>query len=193
MRQPTYASAVAGVADGSASGVSESESETDEGYRAFFLDEHPRLVAMVAALTGDRAHAEDVAQEALFRAYRRWDVVGGYERPGAWTRRVALNLATSARRRRTSERRAVVRLTARPVPVPLDPVADPVVASEVWAAVRTLPRQQAAAVVLYYLADESVADLAVSLGCAEGTAKAHLHQARAALATRLDTDLEKTP
>lgn len=155
---------------------------TEDGFRAFFVDEHPRLVAMVAALSGDRGHAEDVAQEALLRAYRRWDTVGRYDRPGAWTRRVALNLATSARRRRTSERRAVVRLTARPTAIPADPVADPVISSEVWAAVRTLPRQQAAALALYYLADESVAALAASLGCAPGTAKAHLHQGRAALA-----------
>lgn len=157
----------------------------------FFLDEYPRLVAMVQALSGDRGHAEDVAQEALLRAYRRWDVVGGYERPGAWARRVALNLATSARRRRRSEERAVVRLAFRPEPVAADPVADPVVSADVWAVVRTLPRQQAAALVLYYLADESVADLAASLGCAPGTAKAHLHQARAALATRLGTDIEE--
>ena len=159
----------------------------------FFLDEYPRLVAMVQALSGDRGHAEDVAQEALLRAYRRWDVVGTYERPGAWSRRVAINLVTSARRRRRSEQRAVVRLAFRPDPSERpdhDPVGDPVVSADVWAVVRTLPRQQAAALVLYYLADESVADLAESLGCAPGTAKAHLHQGRAALAARLGTDVE---
>jgi RNA polymerase sigma-70 factor (ECF subfamily) len=134
-----------------------------------------------------------VAQEALLRAYRQWDVVGTYERPGAWSRRVALNLATSARRRRRSEQRAVVRLAFRPDPPDPDPVADPVVSADVWAVVRTLPRQQANALVLYYLADESVADLAASLGCAPGTAKAHLHQARAALAARLGTDEEVDP
>ncbi len=161
------------------------EAEPRSSFSVFFHDEHPRLVAMVLALSGDRAHAEDVAQEALLRAYRRWGVVSGYERPGAWVRRVALNLARSARRRRRNEGRAVLRLASAPPPAVEDPVAGPVVAADVWAVVRTLPRQQAAALVLYYLADESVADLAVSLGCAEGTAKAHLHQARRALARRL--------
>lgn len=188
VRQPTIAPASTGTVDRGGRGVAE------DGFRAFFLEEHPKLVALVAALSGDRGHAEDVAQEALLRAYRRWDVVGRYDRPGAWTRRVALNLATSARRRRTSERRAVVRLTARPVPVATDPAADPVLSSEVWAAVRGLPRQQAAALALYYLADESVADLATSLGCAPGTAKAHLHQGRAALARILgEPDPEEEP
>jgi len=151
-------------------------------YEAFFLDEHPKLVALVLALSGDAAHAEDVAQEALLRAYRRWSTIARYQRPGAWTRRVALNLATSARRRRLSERRAVERLAARPAP----PAAGPEVgsAAEFWAMVRTLPRRQATVVALYYLEDASVADIAAVVGCAEGTAKAHLHQARAALAAR---------
>jgi len=189
--QPTFALR----GDGTVEGSSEVASDSGESppFGPFFLDEYPRLVAMVHALSGDRGHAEDVAQEALLRAYRQWGVVGAYDRPGAWSRRVALNLATSARRRRRSEHRAVIRLALRPEPTPADPVADPVVSADVWAVVRTLPRQQAAALVLYYLADESVADLAVSLDCAPGTAKAHLHQARAALAARLGTDTEEQP
>lgn len=148
----------------------------------FFLDEYPKLVALVTALTGDRGLAEDVAQEAMLRAYRRWATVSGYERPGAWVRRVALNLASSARRRRRAERRAVARLAARPQIVVPELSAE---SAELWAQVRTLPRRQATAVTLYYLADASVADVAAAMGCAEGTAKAHLHQARAALAVRV--------
>lgn len=191
MTQPTFAPDRARAVEGSPPAVTETAGP--EPFGAFFADEYPRLVAMVQALSGDRGHAEDVAQEALLRAYRRWDVVGRYERPGAWCRRVALNLATSARRRRRSEARAVIRLTTRPERPAGDPVADPVVSADVWAVVRTLPRQQAAALVLYYLADESVAALAESLGCAPGTAKAHLHQGRAALAARLGTDPEEQP
>ena len=119
-----------------------------------FAEEHPRLVAMVLAMTGDRGLAEDVAQEALARAYHRWDVVGAYDRPGAWVRRVAINLATSARRRRARELRALARVASRPV----EPVADPTDSDvAVWQVVRSLPRRQATALVLYYLADESVA------------------------------------
>ncbi len=151
-------------------------------FAELFVEEHPRLVAMVLAMTGDRGLAEDVAQEALARAYRRWDVVATYDRPGAWVRRVALNLTSSARRRRGSERRALARIAARraeTVPDPTD--AD----TDVWGLVRSLPRRQATALVLYYLADESVASVAEAMGCAEGTAKAHLHQGRAALARLL--------
>ena len=47
------------------------------------------------------------------------------------------------------------------------------------------PHRQAAAVALYYLDDLSIAEIADALGCAEGTAKAHLHQARRTLADHL--------
>jgi DNA-directed RNA polymerase specialized sigma24 family protein len=43
-------------------------------------------------------------------------------------------------------------------------------------------------VTLHYLHDLSIADMAVAMDCAEGTAKAHLHKARTALAAHLDKD-----
>ena len=44
--------------------------------------------------------ALDVAQEAFFRAWQRFDVIGGYDRPQAWLFRVATNLALDVLRRR---------------------------------------------------------------------------------------------
>ena len=60
--------------------------------------------------------------------------------------------------------------------------APPPEVDEFWALVRRLPDRQAAAVALHYLDDLSIAEIADALGCAEGTAKAHLHQARRTLA-----------
>ncbi len=54
-----------------------------------------------------------------------------------------------------------------------------------WALVRQLPGRQAAAVALHYLEDRPVAEVADTLGCAESTAKVHLHRARNALAASL--------
>ncbi len=147
----------------------------------FFRAEYPRIVALVLALSGDHQGAEDVAQEALLRASDRWDRVGSYDRPGAWVRRVALNLSLNARARRRSEAAAVNRLGARPPLPPADAETD-----GFWNMVRRLPPRQAAAVSLHYLEDLSVADVAAVLGCAEGTAKAHLSKGRAGLARLLD-------
>ena len=54
-----------------------------------------------------------------------------------------------------------------------------------WEAVRSLPRRQAQVVALYYLEDCPVKEVAETLGCAEGTVRATLHQARGRLHQRL--------
>jgi RNA polymerase sigma-70 factor (ECF subfamily) len=153
-------------------------------YTTFFRREVRSLVTLAAAIAGaDRA--EEIAQEALLRAHREWDRISRYDKPGAWVRRVTINLATSSRRRRTTERRALERAGGRRQ---LD--APPPEVDQFWALVRRLPQRQAAAVALHYLEDLSIADIADALGCTESTAKAHLHQARRALATQLRHALE---
>lgn len=145
----------------------------------FYRDQRPAIVALAAAIAGHAA-AEEIAQEALLRAHRDWARIERYDKPGAWVRRVAINLATSQRRRRASERRALVRVAERrTLPAP------PPEIDGFWALVRLLPPRQAAAVALHYLEDLSIAELAAALDCAEGTAKAHLHKARQTLARHL--------
>jgi RNA polymerase sigma-70 factor (ECF subfamily) len=51
--------------------------------------------------------------------------------------------------------------------------------------VRELPEQQRFAIVLHYVEDRSVADIAEVLQCSEGTVKTHLSRGRAALARGL--------
>ena len=151
-----------------------------EPFESFYRRELVGVVALARALCGP-AHADDVAQEAMLAAYRRWDDVQHLDRPGAWVRRVAVNMATSTLRRRTVEAKALLRLGARPpVVAELEPSAD-----AFWAEVRRLPRRQAQVVAMHYVEDLSVADVAVTLGCAEGTVKQHLSRARTALAARL--------
>jgi RNA polymerase sigma factor (sigma-70 family) len=154
-------------------------------FEHFYLQEYPRVVELVYALSGSRAGAEDIAQEAFLRAYRDWDRVGSYEHQAAWVRRVAANLATSGLRRRLIEARALARLAGRRE-LALDPL--PADNAEFWAAVRTLPHRQAQAVALYYLEDLSIQQIATVLDCAEGTVKAHLVKARRTLARRLEPD-----
>lgn len=155
----------------------------------FFTEEYPKLVAVLTALTGNKVLAEDLAQESMVRAHQRWERVSRYDIPAAWVRRVAINLASNGRARRRSEKRALVRLAGeRPtweVQIGRDDGPD-----DFWATVRQLPSRQAAAIALHYLEDRSVADVAEILGCAEGTAKAHLHKGRQNLAKLLDLSEE---
>lgn len=148
-------------------------------FTTFYRGELPKIVALAAAIAGHQ-RAEDIAQEALLKAHREWGRISRYDKPGAWVRRVAINLATSNLRRLDAERRALARLKGRRS---LD--APPPEVDGFWTLVRQLPPRQAAAVALHYLDDLSVAEVAAVLECAEGTAKAHLHKARLTLSERL--------
>jgi RNA polymerase sigma-70 factor (ECF subfamily) len=154
-------------------------------FEHFYLEEYPRVVKLVYALSGSRVGAEDIAQEAFLRAYRDWERVGFYEHQAAWVRRVAANLATSGLRRRLAEARALARLAAR-----REPTLEALSAEEAdfGRALRALPRRQAQAVALFYVEDLSIPQIAAVLECAEGTVKAHLAKARHTLARRLQLD-----
>ncbi|MEV4417792.1 SigE family RNA polymerase sigma factor [Catellatospora sp. NPDC049609] len=147
-----------------------------EFYAAAF---HP-LATQLYLHTGSTAEAQDVVQEAMCRAYDRWSVVAEHDDPVAWVRRVAWNLATSRWRRM---RRGIELLTrdrlveSTPGPGP-DRIA-------VAVALTTLPARQRQAVILHYLEDLSIAEIAVVTGAAEGTVKSWLHRARNALAAQL--------
>jgi RNA polymerase sigma-70 factor (sigma-E family) len=154
-------------------------------FEHFYLEEYPRVVKLVYALSGSRAAAEDIAQEAFLRAYQHWERVGSYEHQAAWVRRVAANLATSGLRRRLLEARALGRLAGRREPA-LDPL--PAEQADFGRALRALPRRQAQAVALFYVEDLSIQQIAAVLDCAEGTVKAHLAKARHTLAKRLQLD-----
>ncbi|GAA1381461.1 SigE family RNA polymerase sigma factor [Catellatospora chokoriensis] len=145
------------------------------------------LTSQIHAFVGSHAEAQDLVQEAFCRAFGKWSVVSRYDDPYAWVRRVAWNLAVSRWRRGR-----LVRLWQRdlaPPDVP-EPTANDV---DLTRALAKLPKDQRQAVVLHYLADMSIADIAAFMNSPEGTVKAWLHRARAALASSLDvTDDEVT-
>ncbi len=70
----------------------------------------------------------------------------------------------------------------------LDPAGGVATAVSVRDAITTLPPRQREAVVLRYLADLPLADVAEAMGCAVGTVKATLHQALGALRVELEED-----
>ena len=156
-----------------------------ESFDAFYAREYRSLVAH--ALTGSRTHAEDIAQEAMLAAYRRWDGVALLDAPAGWVRRVCANISTSFVRRRVVEARAAVRLRGNRTEVTELEDDD----AEFWAVVRRLPRRQMQCVALRYVCGYTVAEIAVVLGCADGTVKAHLARARSTLAQRLGEPIDE--
>jgi hypothetical protein len=61
-------------------------------FEAFFEDIYERLFQALLLTSGDRAEAEDLAQEAMVRAYERWDRVKAANSPAAYVFRTAFNL-----------------------------------------------------------------------------------------------------
>ncbi len=158
-------------------------------FDGFFRDEFPKMVALARVVCGDLEVAEDLAQEAMSKAHQNWEKVSLYDKPGAWLRRVTINLAISRRRRFSRElvllqRVSTDRGSRKETP---DLAAEVVGAdSEVWTAVRRLPPKQRAAIALFYQEDLSTRDIADALGCSVSSATSHLSQARAQLATMLN-------
>lgn len=102
-----------------------------------------------------------------------------YDDPVAWVRRVAFNLANNRWKR---AKVAMRHLRAQREKVADGPSPDRVAAV---AALAQLPATQRRAMVLHYLADLPVAEIAVQEGVAIGTVKSWLHRGRAALASLL--------
>jgi len=152
---------------------------TELDFDQFYASHFATLGVQLYAYFGDRAEAQDIAQEAFCRAWQRWPQVSTYEDPVAWVRKVAWRLAISRWRRARTALAFVRRQREEHVPeVSPDRVA-------LASALATLPASQRRAVVLHYLAGMQVAEIATQEGVADGTVKSWLHRARTALATQL--------
>jgi RNA polymerase sigma-70 factor (ECF subfamily) len=138
-----------------------------------FVDHYERLVRALTVVAGDRETAADAVQEAFVKAHLRWRRVGRYDDPVGWIRRVAINRLHDDHRRQQSKRRALARLATRSETEHHDPEFD-----EFDRLLVTLPRQQRAATALFYVERLSVAEIAATLGIAEGSVKSHLFDAR---------------
>lgn len=147
-------------------------------FDAFYVATSHRLLGQLFAMTGDRGEAEDALQEAYVRAWQHWPKISKYENPEGWVRSVAYKLCVNAwwktRNRLTAHRRAAPRAEAGPE---LGPDLTALVQ-----ALRRLPERQRRVLVLHYVADLTVDQIAWETSMASGTVKSHLSRGRAALA-----------
>lgn len=139
---------------------------------------HLTRMAWLAARLAPRADRDDVVQEALARAWQKRDLYDADRgAPGAWLLAITADQARKAARRMWPARRLL--------PEPR-PEADHDARLDVERAVRRLPARQWLAVDCFYFAGLSVAETSVVMGCAEGTVKSTLADARASLRALLE-------
>jgi RNA polymerase sigma-70 factor, ECF subfamily len=158
-------------------------SVADTSFDALYRRELPYLIALGTTLSGSADLGVELAHEALLRTYQQWSKVATLDRPGAWVRRVLINLANDSHRRKARESRGLRRFAAEPQPSPAEPSTD-----QFWSAVRTLPERQRTAVALHYLEDMSIGEIALVMGVSDGTIKTSLFMARKKLATVLNVE-----
>ena len=92
-------------------------SRDPQSFDDFYAGSVRRVISQFYAMTGDRAEAEDVVQEAYARAWQRWDRVSRYADPEGWVRTVAWRISVSSWRKAVN-RRAAQRRLGPPAPVP---------------------------------------------------------------------------
>ncbi len=148
----------------------------------FYRSELPAMIALSRSICGDLQVAEDIAQEAMTKAHRNWHKIEKYDRPGAWLRRVTINLTLSRRRRIVRELSLLRKISKEPV---VETAATTEDDGDVWEAVRQLPPKQRAAIALFYQEDQSTNAIADALGCSVSTATSHLNLGRKRLAKLL--------
>lgn len=149
---------------------------TDADAFGRWYDEHwHRAVAYAIRLTGDAALAEDLAADALARAWQRWHIIGTPERPWAYVATSIHNLAVSHFRRADRQRGHLAHLDS---PVTPSPEAGVVDRQMVRGVLRLLPDSERAAVALHYLDDLAGPDVARRLSVRPATVRSQLHRAR---------------
>ncbi|XVU27636.1 SigE family RNA polymerase sigma factor [Actinoplanes sp. CA-054009] len=140
---------------------------TDSDYLAFVHGRVKGLRRTAYLLCGDSHQADDIVQETLTKLYTRWPGISHVENVDAYVNTMLVRVFLDERRRGWWK---VALLDWLPDRAPAPPVAvdDQ---SVVRAALMQLPPKQRAVVVLRYLCDLPVKEVAQHLGCSEGTVK----------------------
>lgn len=160
---------------------SEPPADSSGGPATGFDESFPELykVAYRVAyrILGNRAEAEDVAQDTLSKAYSRWWRLKND--PHRWVSRASANRAIDVwRRRRTQELSPAELLRAENG----EPILERLALVD---ALARLSRRQREVVVLRYLAGYPEADVAEILDCSVGSVKTHASRGLSHLRTTL--------
>ena len=133
------------------------------------------LVRFARLLTGDRYHAEDLVQDALAKAYLRWNRMIASEDPDAYLRRMVINGSRSWWRRRSNRETPTDAPGDRAAPGQME--TETVERDEMWQRIVRLPERQRVVLALRYYEDLDDAAIAAILGCSAVTVRTHAMRA----------------
>ena len=149
------------------------------GFEDFVRTRGDTLRRFAYLLCGDQHLGEDLVQEVLIKAYRRWPSIS---RPESYLRTALVRSHVSWLRRRSRRER----VEADPVPDPVPDLAQRhAVRSDLWGSLGGLSRMQRAVLVLRYYEDLDDRQIAETLGCGASTVRVHAARGLASLRTSL--------
>lgn len=146
-------------------------------FERLYQTSYGRILGTLTAMLGDRSAAEDCAQDAFERAYKKWATWQPLAPAEAWVHRIAINAAVSYKRKmRLRQVDEVIRRIGRPGSAP-DPQVI-VETNDLADALAKLPPAQAAAIVLRHYHGYTNRAIAASLGIPERTVASRLSIAK---------------
>ena len=145
---------------------------------ALYRDYYPRLYRFVLRVLARSDAVEDVVNETMLAVWQQAAVFREASRVGTWIYGIAYRRALKALSR---ERRPVAVLEPVPVAEPPELSGIEVRRAAVARAIASLPPDQRAVVELTFAFGHSYGEIAVILGCPEGTVKSRMFHARAKL------------
>ncbi|AEV85109.1 LuxR family transcriptional regulator [Actinoplanes sp. SE50] len=158
----------------------------DSGFEEYVRARGDALRRFAYVLCGDRHHGEDLVQEVLVKAYRRWSRIET-DQPDRYLRTALVRTHISWLRRLSN--------TERPAEIADDRAATGAGAEfadrqalrdDMWARLAELTRTQRAVLVLRYYEDLDDQQIAEIVRCAPGTVRVHASRGLAKLRTDLD-------
>jgi RNA polymerase sigma-70 factor (ECF subfamily) len=149
-----------------------------------------RVRGLLTRLSGDRALADDLAQDVFLRAFRGLSAFEGRARISTWLYRIAYNVYLNHRSRTHDHGALPDGWESFDPERTVAPGTD--LRKDLDAAISALPERYRSVIVLYYLEDVSYPEIAEVLNLPLGTVKTHLHRAKRMLREQLGEWSEPT-
>jgi RNA polymerase sigma-70 factor, ECF subfamily len=167
--------------------ISQAKQGSHEAYR-ILVERHMRQAYNVAyGFVNEHAGAEDIAQEALVRAYRSLSTFRGESEFSTWLFRIVMNLALNRlKRQKVLAAREIPLEDAEHLLAAGDDQGNSDLRWHIEKALHELPTLQRAVVILRHVDGLSTKQVSVILRCSEGTVKTHLFRGLRKLRHKLE-------
>jgi RNA polymerase sigma-70 factor (ECF subfamily) len=141
--------------------------------------------------SGDGFRADDLAQEALLKAYLSFERFEGRARFSTWLFRIAFNCWYDSQRRAGKESEWLSLEERPPGDSPADAAESEIERTyehqQLHQAIGNLPLQEQTVILLFYMEEKSIKEIEIITGMPSGTVRSHLSRGRRHLKEYLDT------